>query len=63
MIKDIGNEIQKLKVQAGFHFSIDRTIALVIFDTNKLRAIKDSDIKLESATPAVDQPDGEVDRR
>ncbi len=24
---------------------------------------KDSDIKLESATPAVDQPDGEVDWR
>ncbi len=24
---------------------------------------KDSDIKLESATPAVDQPDGGMDRR
>ncbi len=39
MIEDIGNEIQKLKVQAGFHFSIDRAIAQVISDTNKLRAV------------------------
>ncbi len=38
MIEDIGNEIQKLKVQSGFHFSIDRAIAQVISDTNKLRA-------------------------
>jgi hypothetical protein len=39
MIEDIGNEIQKLKVQAGFHFSIDRAITQVISDTNKLRAV------------------------
>jgi hypothetical protein len=39
MIKDIGNEIKKLKVQAGFHFSIDQAIAKVISDTNKLRAV------------------------
>jgi hypothetical protein len=39
MIEDIGNEIQMLKVQAGFHFSIDRAIAQVISDTNKLRAV------------------------
>jgi hypothetical protein len=39
MIEDIGNEIQKLKVQAGFHFSIDRAIAQVTSDTNKLRAV------------------------
>ncbi len=36
MTEDIGNKIQKLKVHAGFHFSIDRAIAQVIFDTNKL---------------------------
>jgi hypothetical protein len=39
MIKDIGNEIQKLKVQAGFHFSVDRAIAQVISESNKLRAV------------------------
>jgi hypothetical protein len=39
MIEDIGNEIKKLKVQAGFHFSIDRAIAQVTFNTNKLRAV------------------------
>jgi hypothetical protein len=39
MINEIGNEIKKLKVQAGFHFSIDRAIAQVISDTNKLRAV------------------------
>jgi len=39
MIEDIGNEIAKLKVQAGFHFSIDRAIAQVISDSNKLRAV------------------------
>jgi hypothetical protein len=41
MIKDIGNEIKKLKVQAGFHFSIDRAIAKVTSNTNKLRAVVD----------------------
>jgi len=39
MIEDIGNEIHKLKVQAGFHFSIDRAIAQVTSNTNKLRAV------------------------
>jgi hypothetical protein len=39
MIEDIGNEIKKLKVQAGFHFSIDRAIAQVTSDTNKLRTV------------------------
>ena len=39
MIDDIGNEIAKLKVQAGFYFSIDRAIAQVISDNNKLRAV------------------------
>jgi hypothetical protein len=39
MIDDICNEIQKLKVQAGFHFSVDRAIAQVISDSNKLRAV------------------------
>jgi uncharacterized FlaG/YvyC family protein len=39
MIEDIGNEIKKLRVQVGFHFSIDRAIAQVISDTNKLRAV------------------------
>jgi hypothetical protein len=35
MTEDIGNEIEKLKIQFGFHFSIDRAIAQVISDTNK----------------------------
>jgi hypothetical protein len=39
MIEDIGNKTKKLKVQAGFHFSIDRAIAQVTSDTNKLRAV------------------------
>jgi len=39
MIKNIGNEIQKLKIQAGFYFSVDRAIAQVISDSNKLRAV------------------------
>jgi hypothetical protein len=39
MIEDIGNEIQKLKVKAGFYFSVDRAIAQVISDSNKLRAV------------------------
>jgi hypothetical protein len=39
MIKDIGKEIQALKVQSGLNFSIDRAIAQVISDTNKLRAV------------------------
>ena len=39
MIDDIGREIAKLKVQAGFHFSVDRAIAQVISDSNKLRAV------------------------
>jgi hypothetical protein len=39
MIEDIGNEIKMLKVQAGFHFSIDRAITQVTSDTNKLRAV------------------------
>jgi hypothetical protein len=36
MIKDIGKEIQVLKVQSSLHFSIDRAIPQVISDTNKL---------------------------
>jgi hypothetical protein len=36
MIKNIGKEIQALKVQSGLHCSIDRAIAQVISDTNKL---------------------------
>ncbi len=39
MIEYIGNEIKKLKVQAGFHFNINRAIAKVTSDTNKLRAV------------------------
>jgi hypothetical protein len=39
MTEDIGKEIQVLKVQSGLHFSIDRAIAQVISDTNKLRAV------------------------
>jgi hypothetical protein len=39
MIEDIGREIQALKVQSGLHFSIDRAIAQVISDTNKLREV------------------------
>jgi hypothetical protein len=39
MIDDIGREIQVLKVQSGLHFSIDKAIAQVISDTNKLRAV------------------------
>jgi hypothetical protein len=39
MIKDIGKEIQALKVHSGLHFSIDRAIAQVISDTNKLPAV------------------------
>ncbi len=39
MIDDTGNEIAKLKVQAGFHFSVDRAIAQVISVSNKLRAV------------------------
>jgi len=39
MIDDIGKEIQALKVQSGLHFSIDRAIAQVTSDTNKLRAV------------------------
>jgi hypothetical protein len=39
MIEDIGNKIRKLKVQAGFHFNIDRAIAQVISNTNKLQAV------------------------
>jgi hypothetical protein len=39
MIDDIGKEIQSLKVQSGLHFSIDRAIAQVISDMNKLRAV------------------------
>jgi len=38
-IVEIGNKLQKLKVQAGFPFSIDRAIAQVISDTNKLQAV------------------------
>jgi hypothetical protein len=36
MIEDIGNDIKALKVQSGLHFSIDRAIAQVISDKNKL---------------------------
>ncbi len=39
MIKDIGKEIQVLKVQSSLHFSIDRAIPQVISDTNKLWAV------------------------
>ncbi len=39
MIDDIGREIQALKVQSGLHFSINKAIAQVISDTNKLRAV------------------------
>jgi hypothetical protein len=39
MIDDIGREIQALKVQSGLHFSIDKAIAQVILDTNKLLAV------------------------
>jgi len=39
MIEDIGNEIAKLKIQTGYYFSIDRAIAQVISDNNKLRAV------------------------
>jgi len=39
MIEDIGKEFQALKVQSGLHFSIDRAIAQVISDTNKLQAV------------------------
>ncbi len=39
MIDDIGNKLKKLKVQAGFHFSIDRAIAQIISDSNKLCAV------------------------
>jgi hypothetical protein len=39
MIDDIGREIQALKVQSGLHFSIDKAIAQVISDMNKLQAM------------------------
>jgi hypothetical protein len=39
MIDNIGREIQALKVQSGLHFSIDKAIAQVISDMNKLRAV------------------------
>jgi hypothetical protein len=39
MIDTIGQEIKALKVQSGLHFSIDKAIAQVISDTNKLRAV------------------------
>jgi hypothetical protein len=38
-IDNICNKLQKLKVQAGFHFSINRAIAQVISDSNKLQAV------------------------
>jgi hypothetical protein len=39
MIEDISNKIKKSKVQNGFHFSINRAIAQVISDKNKLQAV------------------------
>jgi len=39
MIDTIGQELKALKVQSGLHFSIDKAIAQVILDTNKLRAV------------------------
>jgi len=39
MIEDNGNDIKALKVQSGLHFSIDRAIAQVISDKNKLWAV------------------------
>jgi hypothetical protein len=39
MIDNIGREIQALKVQSGLHFSIDKALAQVISDMNKLRAV------------------------
>jgi hypothetical protein len=39
MIDTIGQELKALKVQSGLHFSIDKAIAQVISDTNKLRAV------------------------
>jgi hypothetical protein len=56
MIKDIANEIQKLKVQAGFHFSVDRAIAQVISDSNKLERVINSafDQKLAPGALSID---------
>jgi hypothetical protein len=39
MIDTIGQELKALKVQSGPHFSIDKAIAQVISDTNKLLAV------------------------
>jgi hypothetical protein len=39
IIDDIGNKLKKLKVQVGFHFSIDRAVAQFISDTNKFWAV------------------------
>ncbi len=39
MIDTIGQELKALKVQSGLHFSINKAIAQVISDTNKLRAV------------------------
>jgi hypothetical protein len=39
VIDTIGQELKALKVQSGLHFSIDKAIAQVISDTNKLRAV------------------------
>jgi hypothetical protein len=39
MIDTIGQELKALKVQSGLHFSIDKAIAQVILDTNKLQAV------------------------
>jgi hypothetical protein len=39
MSDDIGREIQALKVQSGLHFSINKAMAQVISDTNKLWAL------------------------
>jgi hypothetical protein len=36
IIDTIGQELKALKVQSGLHFSIDKAIAQVILDTNKL---------------------------
>jgi len=66
MIDTIGQELKALKVQSGLHFSIDKAIAQVISDTNKLRAVVaifERDIntafdqKLAPGALSVDVPD------
>jgi hypothetical protein len=66
MIDTIGQELKALKVQSGLHFSIDKAIAQVISDTNKLRAVvaifkrvinSAFDQKLAPGALSVDVPD------